>query len=104
MDKRGEGKLLLGLPRELLSAILLEIPTKEMYPSCFLVSKQFLETVLDEVAWEQRCLRELKITQRVKDSWFLTYQGIALLHLCHFIPFNLFFRGGSIGVGSCSAS
>lgn len=77
-QQQGESCLLLSLPYELLSSILLEIPTDKLYPSCFLVCKQLLATLLDGVAWQARCERDLHITERLYHSWYLTYKGKAI--------------------------
>lgn len=65
------------LPIELLSHIFSFIKTKDLFPSCFLISSICLKAIKDEVVWEQRCNNELAVFERVNEtsSWLNTFQG-----------------------------
>jgi len=63
-------------PIELLGHVFGFVEARDLYPSCFLISKRCLEAVKDEVIWEQRCKRELDVIERTDSgSWMKTFQG-----------------------------
>ena len=64
------------LPIELVSHIFGFIPTKELYPSCFILSKNYLQALMDELVWMKRCQQELFLDDKDNSlSWFQTYKG-----------------------------
>ena len=75
-EAEGEGGMLLVLPPELLAMVIGWIPTKELYPNCFLVNRIFLSALLNDLSWKQRCLVDLGVDQRLPSvSWMQTYKG-----------------------------
>ena len=76
MEEDAGGESTLGsIPLELLSEILLFIPTQELYPSCFLVSKYFLKALELDVGWQSRCEQELVAREDESRSWKHAYRG-----------------------------
>lgn len=75
--KEGEGvSMFFELHPELLAMVIGWIPTKELYPNCFLVNRIFLSALLNEVSWKQRCLVDLGVDQPLPSlSWIQTYKG-----------------------------
>jgi len=69
------------LPPELWSFIFSYLSIRELYPSCFVLSKAFLDAILDDRVWERRCKLDLNITERADNSpsWRETYEGDTLL-------------------------
>ncbi|KAL6059291.1 hypothetical protein QOT17_014277 [Balamuthia mandrillaris] len=65
------------LPVEVLSMVFGHVPTKELYPTCFLLSSTCLKAVLDESAWRARCEQDLGVSQLAQDkaSWFHNYRA-----------------------------
>ena len=67
------------MPIELLGAVFGWIEVKDLYPSCFLVSKHCLQAINDDLIWEARCKRELTIDVKDKgdaSSWMQLYKGM----------------------------
>ncbi|KAL6070042.1 hypothetical protein QOT17_007100 [Balamuthia mandrillaris] len=64
------------LPGELLAMIFGFVPTKDLYPSCFVLSSACLAAVLDELAWRARSEQDLGVTRLLEgqSSWFNTYR------------------------------
>ena len=71
--------MLHDLPVELLGMVFGWIEVTDLYPSCFLVSKQCLRAVLDEFIWAARCKRALGIDSKSDESmtWMQIYKGKA---------------------------
>jgi len=78
--ENAEASQLLQLDPELLATIMNFIDARDLFPSCFLVCKAILKATLDELAWQDRCRRDLQVCELhieggVALSWFKTYQG-----------------------------
>ncbi|KAL6040544.1 hypothetical protein QOT17_025344 [Balamuthia mandrillaris] len=69
------------LPKEVLAMIFGFVPTKQLYPSCFLLSSTCLAAVLDAMAWRARCEEDLGVRELPpgKSSWFHTYRDSRLV-------------------------
>jgi len=69
-----------ALPPELWTVIFSFLSIRELYPSCFVLSKAFLAAILDDRVWERRCKLDLNITERADNSpsWRETYEGYTL--------------------------
>ncbi|KAL6077902.1 hypothetical protein QOT17_001944 [Balamuthia mandrillaris] len=68
------------LPVEVLGMVFGYVPTKELYPTCFLLSSTCLKAVLDEAAWRARCEQDLGLTQLAQGttSWLHNYRDSCL--------------------------
>ncbi|KAL6077901.1 hypothetical protein QOT17_001943 [Balamuthia mandrillaris] len=79
-SNKEEGVQLEELPREVLAMIFGFVPTKELYPSCFLLSSTCLAAVLEETVWRARCERDLGVLNITEEqpSWFHHYRDSCL--------------------------
>ena len=68
------------LPIELLGMVFGFMEVKELYPSCFLISKQCLCAVSDDEIWKARCGREFGVSTKSDEAktWMQTYKGKTL--------------------------
>ncbi|KAL6074232.1 hypothetical protein QOT17_004261 [Balamuthia mandrillaris] len=62
------------LPTELLSLTFEFLETNELFPRCFLTCKAFLNAILDDYAWKERCARDLSLVEPTSPSWLQTYK------------------------------
>ncbi|KAL6075039.1 hypothetical protein QOT17_003799 [Balamuthia mandrillaris] len=69
------------LPVEVLGMIFGFVPTKQLYPTCFVLSSTCLQAVRDEAAWRVRCEQDLGVGQlpEGKSSWFYHYRDSLLM-------------------------
>lgn len=66
-----------ALPVEIVAHIFGFIPTKELYPGCFLINSFCLSAALNEIQWKIRCSDELDVEEALPNlSWKETYKGI----------------------------
>jgi len=81
------------LPSEVWTIIFSHIPTKQLYPGCFLINRKTSAILLDDRGWKERCLRELEGLDGDLDeppdlycSWRSTYKGLPpFLNLAQFM-------------------
>ena len=72
----GEKKQWSDLPTELVSLLFSFIETKEVLSTCIYLSKGCKEAVMSEIAWKERCQRDLEVLSPLDSlSWYETYKG-----------------------------
>jgi len=75
-EKQRKKKELRSLPAEVLSEVFSYVPTREIY-RCLFISKFCYYAIMKDLAWQERCARDLHITSLVDErlTWWHTYKG-----------------------------
>jgi len=84
-----------SLPIELQAEIFGHLSPAQLYPSCFLLSKQSLAAVMSDPIWYKRCIKEFgeqlceeKAKQDGFTTWFAMFKGLTSTSFFIVCPFK----------------